>query len=100
MSTPARTRPIEGPAPRAAGREHGLALARAALADAAAHRPRVLLVLGEAVLAPGNTGFVPIGVAGARNVNDQLPLYDAFAYRPWPLHDFEEPTMTEELRWP
>ncbi len=34
---------------------------------------------GRAVLAPGNSGFVPIGVVGARNVNDQLPLYDAFA---------------------
>jgi NaMN:DMB phosphoribosyltransferase len=48
MSTPARTRPTEGPAPRAAGREHGLALARAALAEAAARHPRVLLVLAEA----------------------------------------------------
>ena len=55
---------------------------------------------GRAVLAPGNSGFVPIGVVGVRNVNDQLPLYEAFTYRPWPLHVFEEPTMTEELPWP
>jgi penicillin amidase len=55
---------------------------------------------GRAVLAPGNSGFVPIGAVGSRNVNDQLPLYDAFAYRPWPLHAFEEPTVVEELPWP
>jgi hypothetical protein len=85
ISTPAVHGRPKGPAPARAGREHGVALARAT---------------GPAVLVPGNSGFVPIGVAGVRNVNDQLPLHDAFAYRPWPLHAFEEPTMTEELRWP
>ena len=52
---------------------------------------------GRAVLAPGNSVFVPVGVLGNRNVNDQLALYDAFGYRPWPLRNWPEPTLVEEL---
>ena len=55
---------------------------------------------GRTILAPGNSGFVPVGVLGHRNVNDQLALYDAFGYRPWPLRDWPEPTVVEEFRFP
>ena len=55
---------------------------------------------GRAILAPGNSGFVPVGVLGTRNVNDQLALYDAFAYRPWPLRAWEEPTLVEDFAFP
>jgi hypothetical protein len=55
---------------------------------------------GRAVLAPGNSGFVPIGTVGSVNVDDQLALYDTFAYRAWPFRDWEGPTRVEELPAP
>jgi penicillin amidase len=50
---------------------------------------------GRAILAPGNSDFVPVGVLGERNVNDQLAMYDGFAYRAWPFRAWEEPHVEE-----
>ncbi len=56
--------------------------------------------MARAILAPGNSDFVPVGVFGERNVNDQLTMYDTFAYRTWPFRAWEEPTVVEELPRP
>lgn len=57
---------------------------------------------GQIIVPPGNSGYISSAFVESPHLRDQLPLYEAFQYRPLPfaLTDLEGPTTTETLTLP